>query len=446
MNEFLKYFHSLMAKGFASAKELAKLKELSEDLDGEDAEDAADKVAEAETLPTEEPTEEGAEGEDDETSEKMLSKVVSKAAAEAMTGVFNEFKKYVGEQKEASQKRAGLYHPEVASERKAANKRVYKFLQALQARDYATLKDLTGGTPSKGGYTIDPILEAEINHLTTEYGVARREMRVVPMRTRQLLLNRLTNDVDVYWTDEAGAKTSDDITIGQVALNLKKLSVIVPWTDELAEDTEIDIIRFLAERIAENIAKKEDQAFFNGDGSGTYAGFTGILNAATGSVTITGTGFTDFDADDLLDMIDALPQGAQANAKFFMHRTIMSVVRRLKDSEGAYIYQRPAEGGPDTIWGRPVVLVEAMPTIDDSAEDTPFIVYGDLRKAYWVGVHVAGMKMDISNEATIRNTADDDDINLFRQDMSALRVVQRVGGVTVLPSAAVVLKTAAASA
>jgi len=145
-------------------------------------------------------------------------------------------------------------------------------------------------------------------------------------------------------------------------------------------------------------------------------------------------------------MQDATPQGALANGKYFMHRSVRSIIRKLKDNEGRYIYQEPGGSEPATLWNKPVVLVEAMPAAGDSAEDTPFVVFGDLKKAYYLGTKATGVKMDVATEATIRNVADDDDLHLFSQDMTAVRFVERIGGVGVLENAVTVLKTAAASA
>jgi len=52
----------------------------------------------------------------------------------------------------------------------------------------------------------------------------------------------------------------------------------------------------------------------------------------------------------------------------------------------------------------------------------------------------------LADQATVRNTAGNADLDLFRRDMTALRVVERVGYVVVLPTAVTKLTTAAASA
>jgi HK97 family phage major capsid protein len=214
----------------------------------------------------------------------------------------------------------------------------------------------------------------------------------------------------------------------------------------LIEDSEIDLTAFIAERVAEGMAEKEDDAFFNGDGTATYASFTGLLNVAgVNEVTMSGATFASMDADDLIDMVDATPAGALRNAKFYMHRSIMSIVRKLKDSQGQYIYQRPSEGGPATIWGYPVVLVEVMPTSADTDDDTSFVLFGDLKKAAVMGVK-GGVRAEMFTSGIVRNVANNADINLITSDRKAVRFIERVGYTSTLENAATKLTTAAASA
>ena len=397
----------------------------ADEVDEDDADEAADESASQEDV------------------QKMLGKMIaaeSKKIAATYEAKFEAFKK---EQTELSTKRAGLYNPAIKSDRDEKNKLVRKFVTALMENDVVTLKDMSeGGT---GGYLLDTDLVAEVQFLMTEYGVCRREMTVINMTSKTLDLTNIATDLNAYWVDEAAAKTSSDVVFGQPQLTLKKMAVIVPMTDEILEDSAIDLVGFLTGRIAEKMAAKEDAAFLKGDGTSGFGSFTGILNNANvNTVTMTGTTFASITADDLIDMQDETPQGAHANGKYFMHRTIMSYVRKLKDDQNAYIYQAPSATGPATIWGKPVVLSEAMPSKSASDDDTPFVIFGDLRKAAWLGYR-GGLRVKLSDEATVRNSAGNADIDLFRQDMTALRVVERVGFVVTIPTAVTVLFTAAAS-
>jgi len=123
----------------------------------------------------------------------------------------------------------------------------------------------------------------------------------------------------------------------------------------------------------------------------------------------------------------------------------MSIVRKLKDDNGQYIYQRPSESGPGTIWGKPVVEVEAMPTSVDSAPSKSFVLYGDLKKAAIFG-YKGTIRAKMFDAGTVRNVADTDDINLITSDRMAVRFIERVGYTLVLTNAVTKLETGAASA
>jgi len=116
--------------------------------------------------------------------------------------------------------------------------------------------------------------------------------------------------------------------LGQNTLELKKLAVIVSMTNELLEDEEIDLFDFVARRVAQAFSREEDEEFFTGDGTV----FTGILelSSTVNIVTMSGSTFASITADDFLDMVDATPEGALANGKFYMNRTVMSLVRTFK--------------------------------------------------------------------------------------------------------------------
>lgn len=294
------------------------------------------------------------------------------------------------------------------------------------------------------GYVTDDYLSAEIRHLVTEYGVAAREFTTVSFMQSSYKANNLATDVSVFWVDEAGSISSTQAVLGQETLELKKLATIVTLTRELMQEQEIDFVSFLGSRVAEAFAKAEDEAFFIGDGTSTYGGFTGLLeNASVNEVVLAGgdTTFADITVEKMRAMQDATPQGALAGGKYYMHRSIRSQVRNLQDGAGNYIFKQ--EDGVVTLDGYPVVTVEAMPAIADTAVSTSFVLFGDLRQATIRGIR-GGITVDNFNAGTVRNVADDGDINLITTDRLAVRWTSQVGYIAIIPTAVTKLTTAAA--
>lgn len=330
------------------------------------------------------------------------------------------------------------------------SKETIEWCKALRSCDTEKLRALSTSTSddAKAGYTVPTELYREVVRLIEEeYGVARREMRYLPFsgpgNTRDI--TALASSVVLHWTDEGAKKQSTQPTFGRVVQTLKKLTAIVPMTEELLEDSAINLPGLIADLVAEAIAKEEDEQFFNGTGSP----WTGICNNAN-VTTVTmdaGKGFADISAEDLLNMQDAAPAGALKGAKYYLHRTILSYIRKLRadaveagDGKGPFIFQPPANGAPGTIWGYPYELVEGMPSKNDNAANKGFVIFGNLKR-YAIFGDKGSMKVKILTEATITDTDGETTINLGQEDKIAYRFVVREGYVLPIPSAIVVLKT-----
>jgi HK97 family phage major capsid protein len=458
MNKLLKLLKALIAKGFATAAEKSQVQALYKELDQESQEVVKEDVEKAEGLPENDGG--GASEDEIQKGVKALVKAAGETAVAELKQTAEDIKKsveaWMKEQAELREKKVGIYHPEVQEKRKSVNEYLRKFLNAsfdndvegLKALNNMSMKELTTdatGSPY-GGYVVDRELSVEIRHLLAEYGAARREMFTAQLSKNSYLANTLVTDVSVFWVDEGGAIKSTQAVLGQSTLTLKKLAAIVTMTRELLEDEELDLFAFVGERVAQGLAKAEDLAFFDGDGTGTYGSYTGILRNASANVVTMGSGLTTFaqiTADHLLDMQDATPTEALPNGKYYMHRTILSYIRKLKDSTGNYIYQNPGQGQPATIWNKPVVLVEAFPAASATAVSKNFVLFGDLKKATILG-YKGAISADRFNAGVVRNVADNADINLITTDREAIRWVERVGYIAILPTAVTRLRTAAA--
>lgn len=324
------------------------------------------------------------------------------------------------------------------------DKATRNFMKALFTNDHGALKDISGLSNSAGGYLIPEELRSEVLRIAeTQYGLARRDFRYLPFSGpgNSRKIPALASSVAVSWTDEAGEKQSTAPTFSVIEQTLKKLAAIVPMTEEIIEDSTINLTALVAELFAEAVAKEEDLQFFNGNGTV----WTGILNnGSVNVVRITGTDPAAVDADDLLAMIDGTPSGALAGAKFYMHRSVFSKIRSLRDDSGAgqYIVSHPTATAPASLWGYPIELTDAFPAVTVTGNSKPFVLFGNLKVAAIFG-DKQQLRVKLLDQATVNNSSNSGSINLAQQDMMAVRIVERVGYVLALPTAVTVLKTQA---
>lgn len=303
------------------------------------------------------------------------------------------------------------------------------------------------GDDASGGYLVPPpALMAEINRFTEQYGVARREMRYLPFSgpANSRKIPRLGSSVSVYWASEAGKKSKTKPSFELVNQTLKKIVAIAIYTEELVEDSAIDINALLGELFGEAVAKEEDRVFFAGntDDGDVY---NGILNA-TGIVPVVmgdGDVAADIDVDDLIEMKYAVPKEVRQTGKFYGNSAIFKLCEKLKDKNGRYILHDAQNGNAPTLCGRPYEELDILPDDDLVTEETPFLIYTNLKKTCVYG-DKGTLRLKLLSEATLDFDDSDEspnNINLAENDMQALRIVKRTGYVPVLPAGIAVLKT-----
>jgi HK97 family phage major capsid protein len=331
------------------------------------------------------------------------------------------------------------------NETKKAGETTRLFMKALLKGDKEACKALTTSTTgvspddADAGLLIPTELMTEVLRIAeTQYGLARREMLYLPFSGpgNSRVIPSLGTSVSVYWTGEGVKKTSTQPKFNVVTQTLAKLAAIVPFTEEILEDSAIDLTGLVAKLFAEAVSKEEDIQFFAGTGSP----WTGILNNGSVNKVVQASGDVyQLTADDLLDMIDATPSGALNGAKFYFHRTVLSIIRKLKDNDGNYIYQQPANGLPGTIWNYPYETSDAFPAAAEVTDGDQYVLFGNLKQGAVFG-DKQQLRVKLLDQATITDTDGSTVINLAEQDMVALRIVERVGYVVALPTALTVLE------
>jgi HK97 family phage major capsid protein len=279
---------------------------------------------------------------------------------------------------------------------------------------------------------------AEVLRMEEQYGVARKYATLRRTDRTSITLIKGSTDVAIYETSEAGRIKSTKTGYDTWVMTFKKFAAIAPLTEELLEDSAIDIWNDLTSRFARAYAKQEDELVFNH----ATAGIVNLAGAA--EVVITGDSIEDIDFDDVNKSLYAVPTDSMKNGRFYFHRSIMGVLQRLKDPQGRYILV-PGPNGPatGTLWGMPYELTEVLPALTDDAEDTTFIVFGDLKNT--VLAERTQMSAKIFDTGNVDDPDDaedtDDELNLLTQDLMAMRVIKRFNAKTVFEEAYALIKT-----
>lgn len=300
----------------------------------------------------------------------------------------------------------------------------------------AILKDVAGAmnetTDADGGALVPDEFRPVLIRLIDLYGVIRQNATIIPMSSETMTVPKLTTGLTLYWVGENKTITPSKPVFDKVNLTAKKLAALVPITGELMQDSTIELSNLLVNLVAEAIAAEEDRVGFVGDSGGTDP-FDGILyeagtvekSLADGSVD-----FIDLTYDDLIGMPSGLKKSARTGSAFYMHPTILDVVKKLKDKEDRYIWTSPGNGYPGTIAGFPYEEIDQMPDITETAVDTPFICFGNLKNFF------VGDRQTISI-ATSEAAG-------FADFVTFIRFIVRESLTVAVPEAFVILKTAAA--
>lgn len=366
----------------------------------------------------------------DEAKDKKITDLEAKMAAiEANEGVKSKDVSATESAINASKARAKVLIAFLKKDTEAVKAYNKGVIEAREKLGYAN-----SDVNADGGYIVlDPEFEAEIEKLSPVYGVAFREANVRNINSNSIKTNKRGSNVVMYETGQGVAKTGTKLVINQITVELRKFAAIAVATDELVEDAAIDFWAEVADGFAEERARIADELIFTDDD----ATYPGILHTDGIAVETVGATISLITWDDLLNAEVAVPTRAMQNGKHYMHRTVWNIVRKSKDSQGRY--QLMPEAGNVTPWGTPVVLVDVLPSasvVGDGNEG--YTVFGDLKRAR---LYVKrGLVLDTSNEATVAD-ANGNDVNLFEQDMTALRAVTRMVALIKFPEAFCVIGT-----
>ena len=278
------------------------------------------------------------------------------------------------------------------------------------------------GTDSEGGYLVPDEYEKTLVEALEEENIFRKLAHVISTSSGDRKIPVVASKGSASWVDEEGTIPDSDDAFNQVSIGAYKLGTLIKVSNELLNDSVFNLESYISKEFARRIGSKEEDAFFNGNGTGKPVG---IFNATGGAeVGVTAASATAITADEIIDLFYSLKAPYRKNAVWILNDATIKAIRKLKDNNGNYLWQPSLTAGiPDTILGRPVYTSSYVPTIAAGAKT---IAFGDF-SYYWIADR-AGRNFKKLTELYAAN------------DQTGFVATQRVDGKLILPEAIKVLK------
>ena len=255
------------------------------------------------------------------------------------------------------------------------------FWNAMRSKmpGHEILNALQVGTDSEGGYLVPDEFERTLVEALEEQNIFRTLAHVIQTSSGDRKIPVVASKGTASWVDEEGAIPESDDAFSQVSIGAYKLGTMIKVSEELINDSVFDLEAYIAREFARRIGNKEEEAFFTGDGKGKPLG---VLAATGGAeVGVTAAAAAAFTADEIFDLFYSLKAPYRKNAIFLMNDASVKALRKLKDSNGQYLWQPSLTAAtPDTLMGRPVYTSAFMPAMAAGAKA---VLFGDL-SYYWV--------------------------------------------------------------
>ena len=265
--------------------------------------------------------------------------------------------------------------PQAGEEKKGRASDEYRkaMLNALRSNFRQVSNVLQEGVDADGGYLVPVEYDRRLIQALEEENIIR-QLGTKITTSGQHKINIAATKPAAAWIEEGGALTFGDATFDQKYLDAFKLHVAIKVTEELLYDSAFNLENYIITQFGSALANAEEDAFLNGNGTGKP---TGIFDAAGGGHLLS-TLTAAVKSDDMLDLVYGLKRPYRRRASFIMNDGTLASLRKLKDNNGAYIWQPSYQAGePDRVLGYAVHTSAYAPKDAISFGDYSYYNIGD---------------------------------------------------------------------
>ena len=280
---------------------------------------------------------------------------------------------------------------------------------------------MSGISTNRTNITLPTDISAEIMQKAQEESAVMSLARKITLPGRGLTIPVITSDPEAAWVDETAAKPVSNPGLNTKIMQAYKLAVIVPFSDEFRRDLS-SLYDALVARLPRALAAKFDATVFHGTAPGsnfdTFASVT--------AQTISGSGNSVYKA------LVAAEAGIAA-AGGILNGFAMSpqgkgeMLASVDDNKRPLFINSVADGAIPRLIGAPVSYSRAAYKDGTSSPAVADVLgfAGDWTQAMYGTVE--GIKIDMSDQASLPIGASNAMISLWQNNMFAVRAEIEVG-------------------
>jgi HK97 family phage major capsid protein len=257
------------------------------------------------------------------------------------------------------------------------------------------MKSVTGATGPDGGFAVPREIDEAIETLLKSISPIRAIASVVATGSAGYRKLVAAGGTPSGWASETAPRPETATPVfSEIAPPSGTLYANPAASQAMLEDAAFDLEGWLSDEVAREFARAEGEAFVRGTGVNRPRGFVTypttaeadgvrafgtlqhVASGAAGAFAATNAG------DRLVDLVHALRAPYRQGAVWVMASDTLARIRKLKTTDGAYIWQPALSAGqPASLLGYPVVEADDMPAV---AADSLSIAFGNFRAGYTI--------------------------------------------------------------
>jgi HK97 family phage major capsid protein len=247
--------------------------------------------------------------------------------------------------------------------------------------DFRALSKLTGG--AGGSVVPQGFYGSIVQHMIQNSAILQAGCTVLNTVSGEILpIPKTTAHSTATQVSEGATIATSDPAFGSVDLGAYKYGCKFQVSTELLKDSGVDLEGYLSAQAGRALGNAFGADCITGTGAGQPRGI--LTDAALGKQGTTGIsgGFgtqatAGQGADYLVDVFHSViaPYRQSPSCRWMMEDTTASTVRKLKTSQGEYVWEPSSIAGqPDMLLGKPVLIDPNIPVIALSAKS---VLFGD---------------------------------------------------------------------